>query len=380
MPTLLLVLGVPILVLLAPPPVPADWRPLFDPLVYTSRNGGSGETSMFRWTDGRLYCMHSSGVRSADCPNTIPKGRSFFHIRDVQTGRVVSCAAQSAGHSFFSAVVDYRRKTLWVFGSAQNRAGPHLGPCQMSVEAGCYVGAWSSKDLTNFTETARALTVPTGTMIFNTDVTFTQPPKTVNDDPVLPAHQAIMVMEPRYNMSLQPPSVGSRYSLALNTGTDGDLTRNWQLLSYPLVSPITACPSIRVDGRTGFVYVLGGGKEISLARSKDLVRWEMAKQYMAVPAASLGHAYETSIGQYYSGYWRAQPPASAERLFLHNMTAWNFGVSDADVCCDDDGPAYILHLAIAQFAPKNFTGLHGPGYLAGGSSNMSLMHFLAAHF
>eukprot|EP01043_Picozoa_sp_COSAG02_P095749 COSAG02_NODE_32082_length_522_cov_1.333333_1_plen_116_part_10 len=84
------------------------WQPLFEPLVYTSRNGGSGETTMFRWKDGKLYCVHSSGVSPSDCPNSaaIPTGHSFFHVREVATGRVVSCAAISAGHSFFSAAVD----------------------------------------------------------------------------------------------------------------------------------------------------------------------------------------------------------------------------------------------------------------------------------
>ena len=73
---------------------------------------------MFRWKDGKLYCMHSSGVSRSDCPSStaIPTGRSFFHIREVATGRVVSCAAVSAGHSFFSAAVDSLRGRLWVFG------------------------------------------------------------------------------------------------------------------------------------------------------------------------------------------------------------------------------------------------------------------------
>ena len=190
-----------------------------------------------------------------------------------------------------------------------------------------------------------------------------------------------MVLEPRYNQSLEPPLARNRYSLAINTGTDGDLSTGWQILPFPHISPITACPSIRFDRRTGYYYVLGGGKTISVARSQNLVNWTAAKQPMAEPAALLGRAYENRIGPYYSGYWDTQSPHSAERLFLNNMTAWNFGVSDADVCCDDDtGPAHIIHLAIAQFAPKNFTGLHGPGYLAGGSTNKSLMEFLASHF
>eukprot|EP00038_Savillea_parva_P030310 m.76967 g.76967 ORF g.76967 m.76967 type:complete len:407 (+) comp9105_c0_seq1:396-1616(+) len=374
----------------APPPVPSNWKPRFDPLVYTSKNGGGGETSMFRWTDGRLYCMHSSGVDTADCPNSgaIPPGRSFFHIRDVSTGHVVSCAAPSAGHSFFSAAMDTPRKRLWVFGSAQNRAGAKLGPCQMSNETGCYVGAWSTMDLVHFTETARAVTVPNGTMVFNTDVTVI--PGHVRNKlqkrfqlsaSGLPSHQAIMVLEPRYNQSLTPPALNSTFSLAINTGTDGDLTTNWELLTYPRVAAISACPSIRFDARSGYYYVVGGGKTVSITRSKDLIQWEAAKQLVAAPAALLGHAYETDVGPFYSAYWRNQSANSAQRQFLNNMTAWNWGVSDADLCCDDDdGPAYIVHLAIAQFAPKNFTGSKGPGYLAGGSSHLPLLDLLASHF
>ena len=82
---------------------------------------------------------------------------------------------------------------------------------------------------------------------------------------------------------------------------------------------------------------------------------------MATPAALLGHPYENEIGPFYTDTWKTFAATSAQRMFLSNMTTWNWGVTDAGSCCDDDERGYILHRAIAQFSSKDFAGLHGPG-------------------
>lgn len=43
---------------------------------------------------------------------------------------------------------------------------------------------------------------------------------------VLPRHQAAMVLEPRSDHAFMNGS----FRYAINTGTDGDLSKNWQLL------------------------------------------------------------------------------------------------------------------------------------------------------
>merc|ERR1711871_766351 len=130
----------PIFLILSQPPT-SKWTPNFQPLglyCYKSapnpnmpsnaqqHGGGCGcENTQFRWTDGELYIMESTGhscdqvfsnigynsTRDGDC--------SYFRIRHMITGRVIANVSESLQHSFFSAVADYAAKPLpliWVFG------------------------------------------------------------------------------------------------------------------------------------------------------------------------------------------------------------------------------------------------------------------------
>lgn len=135
---------------------------------------------------------------------------------------------QAWDHRYFAATLDRKRHRMWVFGTAHQRFKSPGGPCDPSVAKGCYVGAWYSDDLIHWSNTSVAVTLPDGQYAYNNDVTFT-----VTDDGhrsdaggTLPAHQAVMVIEWETGHTGAP----LRY-FAINTGDDGDLSRNWQVLS-----------------------------------------------------------------------------------------------------------------------------------------------------
>ena len=179
----------------------------------------------------------------------------YFRIRDLGSGVVVSSIGSSVNHSFFSAAVDYSRDRVWVFGSAHDRV-TRDALCDMKPNhSGCYIGVWSSSDLRQW---HRGPPLFQGSFItydpLNVDVDFVQSASGSSPPGPLPTHQAVMMIE----------SVGHNASqFAINTGTDGDLTKNWELLSSEHStsallntnargSEVENCPTIRYDKDTGY--------------------------------------------------------------------------------------------------------------------------------
>ena len=54
-------------------------------------------------------------------------GGSFFRITDLDSGIILKNVSKSIGHAFFSAVVDGKRDTVWVFGAA------HVSVCLTGI-------------------------------------------------------------------------------------------------------------------------------------------------------------------------------------------------------------------------------------------------------
>eukprot|EP00054_Salpingoeca_dolichothecata_P026267 m.186962 g.186962 ORF g.186962 m.186962 type:complete len:351 (+) comp25607_c0_seq4:185-1237(+) len=207
------------------------WADAPNPNEPTTRGhvGGCGcENTNFR-IQGQLYMMESTG-HSCDVVfpgynSTLLGDCSYFRIRNMTSGRIIANVSQSLGHSFFAASYDHERETLWVFGSAHARNNKlHPGPCDIAPHKGCYVGAWSSKDLTTWSATAKALTLPDGYSFYNNDVTFV---RKMSPDSDLPKHQAVMILEWRQD---DPHHFPHPSPFAINTGEDGDLSTNWVLL------------------------------------------------------------------------------------------------------------------------------------------------------
>ena len=75
---------------------------------------------------------------------------------------------------------------------------------------------------------SQAVPLPDHHAAFNTRATMVSGQRTSASAAVLPAHQAAMVLEPRSDHAYQNGS----FRYAINVGTDGDLSRNWQLVSH----------------------------------------------------------------------------------------------------------------------------------------------------
>ena len=351
-------------------PTPS-WRPNFEPLglfcykdaqnpnVDPERqhdyphSGGCGcENTQFRWTDGQLYMMESHGH---DCDPIFPNYNSstegdcsFFRIRHMLSGRIVANVSESLRHSFFSAVVDYNAKPsprLWVFGPAHARGNKlKPGPCDGNGGwSGCYIGSWSSTDLVTWSQASQAVPLPDHHAAFNTRATMV-PRMSAAAAAVLPKHQAAMVLEPRSDHAYMNTS----FRYAVNTGSDGDLSRNWQLLpghKFSESGPTLprqlnlGAPTMHYDEEEGYYYTIGGGSiTAGPVRSKTLAAgsWQLTPRApMAVNAASLSRVgLAPTDAKVYKGFytevWERETAEDEAKIdaFLANITAWNWGFTD----------------------------------------------------
>ena len=309
---------------------------------------------------------------------------SYFSIRDFATGEVVSAPPASSGFSFFSAAVDADRQVLWVFGAALDRfnatvpAACPWGGHLRNNSTRCFIQSFRSEDLVHWSS-ARAFEVPAwdedpGLIIANVAAAFVA---RGGGGWGLPPHQAFMALETTF--------AGSG-GFALNIGSDGDLSRNWELLNrtqFSLHGP-WQCPFVRHDAGTGFYYVVGmapGGTAPFVSRSRNLTAgsWEFG------PPLSQGCAWGWEecgdgkvAGGVYTHLW-ANGTANATTLpFFHNMSHWMWSTSDIDAADDGQQMRYIWS-GNAQSAPANFSGKST--CVSGlGTFNGTLLHFLAALF
>jgi len=180
-------------------------------------------------------------------------------------------------------------------------------------------------------------------------------------------------------MALEAGVKGGRGSLlAVNTGTDRNLSTNWQLLDWAThgtnhAGSAPTCPSARFNPKDGYYYVMGGGDNVDVARSANLSldSWQLS---------SLGHVEQgcvygledcspsSAVAQiapgYYTGYW-ANGTDHGDRDFLSNLPSWQFSTNDVDFCSGPDDQTYFIYGMCAQTAPKNFTGKSGNFYQLG---------------
>ena len=344
--------------------------------------GGCGCENTLLRLDGKLYMMESaehacSGIFPG-YNSTLEGDCSYFRIRDATTGMVLSNVSNSLRHSFFAAVADHKRRVLWVFGAAHargNRVNPNK--CDKSPYKGCYVGAWSASfdDLTTWSETRQALTLPDGHALFNNDVALVYGDKAPSNIPGLPKHQAVMVLEGRVSGN---HSRGSLSPFAVNTGTDGDLGKNWVFLDttrgfhfdYPKGAAGEGtgdAPTIRFDPDEGYYYSIGGGWITNgPARSSSLKNWTVSPLApMAVPDTRAAQVHlpanvmDASAGlnkTLYSAIWTDDTPPSVEQ-WARNLSSWAWGSTDPDLCCGDGkGPSFLINTLSRQGAPSSFHG------------------------
>ena len=376
-----------------PPPQLADWQPRYDATgVYTNALWDPAESTPFRFK-GKMYVMESV-EGDGRFFNKTTQGGSFFRITDLATGIVLQNVSESLGHAFFSAVVDDDAGVVWVFGAAHHRGWDNLGPCDDnskeggSPAKGCYVGAWKSSDLTTWSKTFKTVTFPDGNFTQNNDVTWVRP--TYSDwgarhGSTLPKHQAAMALE----------AEGGNFGVAINTGTDGDLSRtaDWKIVSSVQRMPEHACPAFRYDPTHGDYYLTGGGEtQEGPYRSKDLISWmkspfsPLTQNSVALAKAHMRSLADRDekIGPFYKERWAELPPAEVElqKIWLANVSKWNWGHSDFDWCCDDnEAPSYLLYMVTQQGHPDGWkTHSQGSWFQAMGTMNATIIEWLRGYF
>jgi len=332
---------------------------------------GSSLESTPLWFRGRLYMMQSQ------MRNFLPdnKGHGFWCLFDGVTGEELVCPPSSSGHAFCSAVVDAtpgREETMFVFCSAWDRANhdcptPQWGCGACSdpwASGGCYVGAWAcaGDDVAACAWDAsfnKALVLPGNETVPNVGVGLV--PAGAGAVGALGPHQAFMALE-------------TATSVAVNVGTDGDLTRNWRLLDRAAfrvdgVSDGGLCPFARFDAATRHYYVGGGGNNVNLMRSPNLTAgsWEAPPAGRAIAQGCARGAEDCAPGSpvariaggYYTQYW-ANGSDHNDRLFLSNLTDWNWSVNDADVTFNGTHTLFICAGGEAAAAGGRAPSAHAP--------------------
>jgi len=325
-----------------------------------------------------MHIMES--VIARHCEDLFPHANrtgecSYFRIRDLASGTILANVSGSIDFNFCSALADHDRDALWVFCSAfgrYNKANP--GPCSHGYD-NCYVGTWKTKlsgDFSSWTPTARSVTLPAGVGMANNDVTLVSGKHAAARaaEAGLPPYQAVMILETdRGNWSNH-----TYPEFAINTGSDGDLSKNWVVLpklQYRISGGPAGlhtgegtgdAPTIRYDAEEGYFYSIGGGWITNgPARSANLTAtsWEgsplapiavpaLRAAKAGLPATDMLAGINTKL---YTNIWRNGIPENT-KLFVANMTKWNWGVTDPDVCCSDGkSPSYMLHTLSHQGGP-----------------------------
>ena len=370
--------------------------------------GDHGEEASPFFLNGKLYMMQSiMGRFPADGSQGTHSG---FCVYDARSGEKVACPDSSSAFAFCSAIVDHTvpPQRLWVFCSAWDR-GNHsycnnsawgCGACADAAHgkgSGCYVGSWSTEDLASWDGPHKALTLPMNQTVPNVGASMVASPSKV---PGLPTHQAFMALE----------GGSTNTDIAINTGTDRDLSKNWVLLKHGgqhgANSHGLACPSARYNPTDQYYYVFGGGNDIRITRTKDFSAWEQRNMSMMThciaqdiclkyrPACKPGvqSAEECCIkapdcspasgeGQiapgYFTNYWEnksdcqnlGRPNQSCRRDMLGNISQWDWSVNDADFCDEGGkGPTRFLYCMCQQTKPRaaqNVTFRGGGGYHIG---------------
>jgi hypothetical protein len=328
--------------------------------------------------NGTLYVQQAR--MGAFAPDGL--GHSFFCIYEGATGREVSCPAAGSGYAFQSSIVDDASETLWVFGSAWDRAqssAPGCKPwgCGACAEGHCNVSVMWTRDLSTWGGPEPVVMMPPGITVPNVAVGFH--PLGTATPPDVPDHQAFMFLE-------------SSVSVAVNVGTDGDLSKNWVLLNASEFATgpsgeAGSCPAARFNPRDGFYYIMGGGNYVDVARSQTLRRgsWEVTP--LGPVEAGCVRRFEDCAGPniariapgFYTEYW-GNSSDHGRRAFLSNLSDWNWSVNDVDFCDNGGfGPTTFIYGFCAQTKPANATGPFGDGYMVG-TSPLSAVDWLASFF
>ena len=325
-----------------PPPPPAPSPPL-GYAVSGSVAVGTLENSLFLFRS-RMYILENIGCGFIDhAGQWDPRfaNASYARIRELDSGRVVVNISETIGFAFISSYPDAAHGRVWLFGVDQNR-------CH-GTRKGDRVQAWWSGDLVAW-DTAPAVQ-PFST--YNVEVARVD--ATVS--PAMPVHTHVMILEP--------------FSFLLIDAPDGNLTRGWFSANSTPPHTSSGGPSIRFAD--GYYYVLTGGHNVDVFRSRDLRQWQPGSRPLIAPTAA--DATVSPLGGF---------PANAARMGFGPMEghpeAWDWNSNDGDVCCSGSANgSWLVWGASTQGRKPTPPVTHGCANVVGHSA-LPLAELLAAYF
>ena len=379
----------------APPP-PRPWTP-----HYTNHGAFAVETletSLFFWGGAGapkgMYVMESMGCHpgaGADLPGGFAN-HSYFRVRDLRSGEIVANVAESIGFGFGSSFVDYDHQTLWIFGTRHDRCvNDHACDKDSSSEV-CIaqrgVWSWSTRDLVTWTRRETDVSWPdrctvgcdqaagNSTRNFNVDVARVRMEKAPSGVQVLPRHRYVMVT--------------NTGNLMVNNQADGNLTRGWYTM--PIGTGWFGCPSIQFLPSDGFYYVIQGGKDVTITRSKTLFQADSGER-MSLDAPLIRPTPADGLVAPFAKFSASVASTNASAMLADlrraNFSArqWDFDSNDADVCCESWGGADEVTQAYLNWGISS-QGQGAKGNLRGGptvfqgiaTANVTLDKLLQSYF
>jgi len=261
----------------------------------------------------------------------------YFTIRDLLTWNIIVSLPQSCDHGFGSAIV-YKdptngKETIMIFGTRWIRvdvdhpgAPQWDGPCSLGS---CAIDVyWSSDPKLQVWQNDTAAVLPKGMVAYNTDAAPVDPTALAKHNSALPPHKWIMALEYLYN---------GFSSIFLINNEDVPTKAQWTLLDpskyfIPKLAGgsngVGACPTIRYVPTTGYYYVISGGNNVYITRSKDLINWELG-HYNGGTVLSPSPAEDCKV---MSRDWTAWNPSDATRtLLVQKCNTWDKDADDADL-------------------------------------------------
>jgi len=288
---------------------------------------------------------------------------SYFRIRHLDTGEVVTNITSSISFGFGTAMVDHSTGTLWVFGTPNDRSGgtkkpPPDGPPDSERHG---VWAWSSNDLTTWQR-------------YQTDVQWNGP--NVNVAMVVPGKHALPSNLPphKYVMATE-----AGHTWAVNNAADGNLSRGWITLpASKAKGGVLACPSVIYVPEDGYYYTISGGNHIPLQRSKDLLQWTAASEMFIRASEGDVRTASDMMSSAHDNLLRGH----AYNQSIPNWSKWDKDSNDADWCCQPNVEGMTTSTIIWGADGQGSSGWKaGPeGVASIGVGNMTLAALVQAYF
>merc|ERR1712070_749113 len=92
---------------------------------------------------------------------------------------------------------------------------------------------------------------------------------------------------------------------------------------------------------------------------------------------------DAKVSPFYTNRWSTLDAVSKAHHMAHlqNMSAWDWGHSDFDWCCDDNkAPTYLLYMVTSQGMPKTFDRKKADWFQAIGRHNGTILDWLRSYF